>query len=105
MERGRMVRSGRIEDVTAAEYSSILIKVTWTAEGLTTTSEALQKDSRVSDALLVADGGTFRFSGSQEELAELLADLIANGVRVSSFAEVKQTVQDIYMKISTHEVM
>jgi uncharacterized protein YhfF len=65
----------------------------------------LQKDSRVSDALLVADGGTFRFSGSQEELAELLADLIANGVRVSSFAEVKQTVQDIYMKISTHEVM
>jgi pimeloyl-CoA synthetase len=31
--------------------------------------------------------------------------LIAAGVRVTSFREMKQTVEELYMKLSTHEVM
>ncbi len=105
MERGHMVRSGRIEDVTAAEYSSVLIRVSWAGDGINTAEELLKKDAHVSDVHLAAVGGTFRFAGSEDQSAALLAALIAAGVRVSSFAEVKQTVEDIYMKISKHEVM
>lgn len=105
MERGHMVRSGRIEDVTAAEYSSVLIRVGWTGEGVSTADEVLKKDAHVSEVRLADTGGTFRFAGSEDQSAALLAALIAAGVRVSSFAEIKQTVEDIYMKISKHEVM
>jgi ABC-2 type transport system ATP-binding protein len=105
MERGHMVRTGTIEEVTAAEYSSILMKLSWTGGGLSPADEVLKKESRVSAVQLSATGGTFRFAGSEDQLAGLLAALIAAGIRVSSFAEVKQTVEDIYMKVSTHEVM
>ena len=37
--------------------------------------------------------------------AALLAELVAAGIRVKAFAEVKQTVEDLYMKLSRHEVM
>ena len=49
--------------------------------------------------------GTFRFSGSEEDLAPVLAGLVAINVQVTSFGEVKQTVEEVYMKLSTHEVM
>jgi hypothetical protein len=48
--------------------------------------------------------GTFQFTGSDDELAALLAELISAGVRVKTFAEIKQTVEDLYMKLSRHEV-
>jgi ABC-2 type transport system ATP-binding protein len=105
MERGHMVRTGRIEEVTAAEYSSRLMRLTWAGDGYGLADQSFKKDGRVSDVMLSAAGGTFRFAGSDEELAEMLAGLIAEGVRVSSFAEVKQTVEDLYMKVSHHEVM
>jgi hypothetical protein len=38
-------------------------------------------------------------------MAGLLAELVGAGVRVKGFAEVKQTVEDLYMKLSKHEVM
>ncbi|HKS76322.1 MAG TPA: ABC transporter ATP-binding protein [Terriglobales bacterium] len=105
MERGHMVRSGRLEEVTAAEYSSILVRIGWSGDASAAASELLKKTSRVSEMQLTSRGGTFRFGGSEEQLADLLAALIGAGVRVSTFSEVKQTVEDIYMKVSQHEVM
>ena len=47
----------------------------------------------------------FKFAGSEEELADILAGLVSAGVKVVSFGEVKQTVEDLYLKLSHHEVM
>jgi hypothetical protein len=38
-------------------------------------------------------------------LAQVLADLLSAQVRIVSFREVKTTVEDLYMKLSRHEVM
>jgi ABC-2 type transport system ATP-binding protein len=105
MEKGRMVRSGRIEDVTAAETLSRNLRIAWLGEAKAVLEENLKAQSHVSEVQLGMGAGTFQFSGSDEELATLLAELIAAGVRVSTFAEVKQTVEDLYMKLSKHEVM
>jgi len=105
MERGRMVRSGSIEEVTAAATSTRLVRFTWTGDSLSAAQETLNGDARVSDADLSASSGTFHFSGAEEDLATVLASLIAANVRVTSFAEVKQTVEELYMKLSTHGVM
>jgi ABC-2 type transport system ATP-binding protein len=105
MEKGRMVRSGSIEQITAAASSTRLVRLSWVGDALAVTEEKLKSDSRISEVSLGSGGGTFRFSGGEADLAPVLAALIAGNVRVTSFGEVKQTVEEVYMKLSTHEVM
>jgi ABC-2 type transport system ATP-binding protein len=106
MEKGRMVRHGSIEEVTAAATSTRLVKLTWAArDSVAVLGDKLKSDPRVSDVSLSGGAGTFRFSGAEEELASVLAELVATNVRLTSFGEVKQTVEELYMKLSTHEVM
>ncbi|MBZ5681859.1 MAG: ABC transporter ATP-binding protein [Acidobacteriia bacterium] len=105
MEKGHMVRSGSIEEVTAAAGQTRLVRLTWAGDSLAMVQETLQRDSRISDVKATAGAGTFGFGGSEDDLASVLAGLVAANVRVTSFGEVKQTVEEIYMKLSTHEVM
>ena len=106
MERGSMVRSGRIEDVTAAETSTRLVRLSWVGDSAPEKlNEVLKINPKVSDVNLAAGAGTFRLSGAEEDLAAVLAGLVAANVPVTSFGEVKQTVEELYMKLSTHEVM
>ncbi|HUA16323.1 MAG TPA: ABC transporter ATP-binding protein [Verrucomicrobiae bacterium] len=105
MEKGRMVRSGSIEEVTAAAASARLVRLTWTGDSLAAAEEKLRSDARVSEIKLAAGAGTFRFGGGEEDLAPILAGLISAGVQVTFFGEMKQTVEELYMKLSSHEVM
>jgi ABC-2 type transport system ATP-binding protein len=105
MEKGRMARSGSIEEVTAAAASAVLVRLTWSGQWQATVQQKLQSDARVSEVNLTAAAGTFHFRGEEPELASVLAGLVAANVPVASFGAVKQTVEELYMKLSTHEVM
>src|SRR5579862_3365729 len=105
MEKGRMVRSGRIEEVTAAESPARDMRLSWLGESSAGIQAEFAGNPKVSHLQLNGTSGTFQFSGSDDELASLLANLVRSGVRVKSFSEVKQTVEDLYMKLSKHEVM
>jgi ABC-2 type transport system ATP-binding protein len=110
MEKGRLVRSGRIEDVIAAETTTRTLRLHWVGDSKAAIEALLSKDAKVSGISLGKEDsgqneGSFQFSGSKDELAQVLADLIAAGIRILAFAEVKQTVEDLYMKLSRHEVM
>jgi ABC-2 type transport system ATP-binding protein len=105
MEKGRMVRSGRIDEVTAAENPARLVRLNWSGDARAAVQERLQREPRISEVKLAASGGAFAFAGPEEDLAPILAGLIAGGVKITSFGEVKQTVEELYMKLSTHEVM
>jgi len=105
MEKGRMVRSGRIEEVTAAEHLVRDMRIGWVGDSTAAIESKLAGHAHVSNVQLGAGSGTFQFAGSEEEMATLLSELVGAGVRVKAFAEVKQTVEDLYMKLSKHEVM
>jgi ABC-2 type transport system ATP-binding protein len=105
MEKGRMVRSGRIEEVTAAESPARDMRLSWLGESSAGIQAEFAGNPKVSHLQLNGTSGTFQFSGSDDELASLLANLVRSGVRVKSFSELKQTVEDLYMKLSKHEVM
>jgi ABC-2 type transport system ATP-binding protein len=105
MEKGRMVRSGRIDEVTAAENLARDFRIGWLGDANAALQAKLAGHPHAAKVQFGAGIGTFQFAGSDEELATLLADLITAGVRVTTFAEVKQTVEDLYMKLSRHEVM
>jgi ABC-2 type transport system ATP-binding protein len=105
MEKGRLLRSGKLEDVMSAGAQSRAIRLQWLGDAVTQIQEVLACSTATSDVNLKANEGGFRFSGSEGELAQVLAQMVAGGIRVVSFREVKQTVEEMYMKLSSHEVM
>jgi ABC-2 type transport system ATP-binding protein len=105
MERGRMVRSGRLEEITSAESQYRVVRLNWLGDAGADVQKRLEASTSVSGAMVKGREGVFKFAGSEEDLAALLGTLVAGGVRVISFGEVKQTVEDLYLKLSKHEVM
>jgi len=105
MEKGRLIRSGRLEEVMLAGTLTRTVHLQWLGEGRAHIQAGLGNLATVSGLKLSENEGEFFFSGSDDELSQTLADLIKSGVRVLSFREVKQTVEEMYMKLSSHEVM
>ncbi len=104
MEKGKLVRSGRIEEI-AATGSGRYIHFDWIGEFANVVHSLLQKHINVLNPQVDGNEGTFEFTGNNEELSKVLSDLVTVGVPVVSFKERKQSVEDIYLKISHHEVM
>jgi ABC-2 type transport system ATP-binding protein len=105
MEKGVMVRSGTIEEITAAESRYRVVRLAWVGDSAALIKSRLEQNPKASGAMLSGKEGVFKFAGSEEELAAIMSDLVSSGARLISFGEVKQTVEDIYMKLSRHEVM
>jgi len=105
MERGRLVRSGKIEDVTAAESPTRAVELRWIAHTSVSVSSVLSQFPEVSGVELEASEGHFNFTGPDERLSDLLTALVSAQVRLTSFNDVKTTVEDLYMRLSHHEVM
>jgi ABC-2 type transport system ATP-binding protein len=105
MEQGRMVRSGKIEEISNAETQFRVVRLTWLDDGGAFADARLKENPSVSGVMLKDRQGVFKFAGSEEDLAALLQSLVSGGVRVVSFGEVKQTVEDLYLKLSKNEVM
>ncbi len=105
MEQGRMVRSGRIEEITSAEGQLRVVRFAWTGDAAADVEARLRANPGISGVLAKDQQGIFKFAGSEDELASVLAELVSGGVRVVSFGEVKQTVEDLYLKLSKNEVM
>jgi ABC-2 type transport system ATP-binding protein len=105
MEKGCLLRSGRIEEVTAVEKSGRSFKLGWVGDSANDVRSVLERDPQVSGPQIIRSEGTFEFDGTDEEVAALLTKLITAGIQVVSFSETKQTVEDLYMRISRHQVM
>lgn len=105
MEKGVMVRSGRIDAISEEAAATFkVVRIGWRGEA-GTLKAALEAISGVSNVAVQNSDGVFRFAGSDDELAEVLGALVARGIKVISFGEVKQTVEDLYMKLSNNQVM
>ena len=105
MEKGRMVRSGTIEEITAAEAAYRVVRLAWLGDSAPQVEGRLKAIAHVSNVLVERSEGVFRFNGPEDGLAAVLHELVAAGIPVVSFGEVKQTVEDLYLKLSRNEVM
>ena len=105
MEKGQMIRSGTIAAISAAETPLRAARLVWLGAGEALVRARLEGNSHVSAIMVQGEQAIFKFGGSDEELAGVLADVVAAGVKVLSFGEVKQTVEDLYLKLSHNEVM
>ena len=82
-----------------------VVRLGWVGPGDATVRSKLEGNPQVSGLMVQGAQAVFKFAGSEEELADILAGLVSAGVKVLSFGEVKQTVEDLYLKLSHHEVM
>src|SRR5207302_1209474 len=105
MEKGCLLRSGRLEEVSAVDMPGRVIRISWLSNSVSSIRSVLEKYNQVVDVQLDGNEGTFRFGGTDDELTAILTNLVVTGIRVVSFFEAKQTVEDLYMTISRHEVM
>ena len=104
LERGQMVRSGKIEEISSQEsWQYSVVRLSWVGEA--PVEQILRSIGKISEVAIRGSEGTFRFAGSDDELSALLQQLIAQGIRVISFGGVKQTIEDLYLKLSRNEVM
>ncbi|MGA3328530.1 MAG: ABC transporter ATP-binding protein [Terriglobia bacterium] len=105
MEKGQMIRSGTIAEISSAETTLRVVRLGWMGPGEAIVRARLGENPQVSGLMVQGAQAVFKFAGSEEELAAVLAGLVSAGVKVLSFGEVKQTVEDLYLKLSHHEVM
>jgi ABC-2 type transport system ATP-binding protein len=106
MERGVMLRSGRVselrEEVGGADARTI--HITWLGL-MAPVQEFLQAHGLMNRALLEANEGAFPFSGDDAGISRLLTEMAAAGITLTGFHEVKQTVEELYLKLSHGQVM
>lgn len=103
MEKGRLVVSGRIEDVVAQMSPHKLLKV-----AVLGSPEAARSFLDKQEHVVQVEAGekemTVTFDGTDEEAAELLAALVAGQVKVKAFYEHSMDVEDVFLKIGAREV-
>lgn len=103
MERGRMVVSGSIDEVSGrvGRTGTLLVEVLAGAEQF----RAVLVE-RLAVAPLKTDGARWEipFSGSQEEAADLLTEAVGRGVRLASFARRKDTLEDLFLQVNAKEL-
>ena len=107
MEKGQMIRCGRIESIAAQEATHRAVRMRWLGgDSVTQAVEAtLGGTALVLSHVVTGNEAAFAFSGDEKDLAALLRAMTAAGIPVVAFGEVKQTVEDLYLRLSRHEVM
>jgi ABC-2 type transport system ATP-binding protein len=103
MEKGRMVVTGRVDEVA----SQVLGRMEAWVEPLSgearcehvLAAHASVRSIRREDAAFV-----FAFDGDQDELSDLLTALVTAGVRVASFGRKKEDLEEVFLKVGAREV-
>lgn len=105
MERGRLTHSGPIGDVARIGTTNQTYRLEWLNDAKSIVNEILARHASLSAIALNEKHGTFESSDNDDAAANVLAELVNGGVRVVSFTQVKQSMEELYMNLSTHEVM
>ena len=103
MEKGRMVESGEIGAVNLRVLGAaeMMVEVLGSADAF---FRIVTEDPLAASILQKDNVYGFRYAGTSDEAAVLLAKLIHAGVRVASFAPRKEGLEDLFLKIGAKEL-
>jgi ABC-2 type transport system ATP-binding protein len=102
VEQGRLLRSGRVDDILRDLASARRLTIEVAADPAPLV-ELLAGDVRISGVSRNGTCTTCQWHAERNELAELHRQIVAAGIPLISFACHDDNLEDIYMKISAHE--
>src|ERR1700724_3739137 len=104
MEKGKLLRAGKIEDVMrgSGHMRRVRIRVAGAGFALGSWLEAHQGVSEVRDE---GDFAEFVFPGTDAELAALVRDAVSAGVAICGVEEKVETLEALFSRLSSGEVM
>jgi ABC-2 type transport system ATP-binding protein len=104
LEKGKLLRVGRLADVMREGAAARQIRIRFAAAGFAAETW-LASQSGVSAIVHAAAATQFAYSGTDAELAELVRALVGAGAPVCGVQEVTETLEQLYSRISSGEVM
>ncbi len=99
IEKGRMVVNGTVEEILSARGTASPIIMKFTA-GQESAVEVLKLNSLVQNIIIRENSISILFKGNEEEEANLLAVLIQNGARLSSFVREESSLESLFLQIT-----
>ncbi len=102
IEKGRMVVNGTVEEILSARGTASPIIMKFTA-GQESAVEVLKQNSLVQNIIIRENSISILFKGNEEEEANLLAVLIQNGARLSSFVREESSLESLFLQITERE--
>jgi ABC-2 type transport system ATP-binding protein len=103
IERGRLVISGNLEEISQQAQQGRMIQIN-TLSNPEIVKKILQKHGGVGRIFADSLRLEVEFSGDDYAVAALLEFLINNGVQISSFAETSSGLEDIFLRLTQGEV-
>lgn len=99
IEQGKMIVQGDVKSVIAKQKmeSPILLKV---FSGQETAVSTLKQNPQVSNIASEKDQLSFGFSGTEREQAELLNELIRQGVAIVSYYRNEGNLEEVFLKVT-----
>lgn len=103
MEKGRLLRMGRLEDVMREGQSVRRFRIRLATEFAL--GDWLAARPGLVEVAAEANGARFGFAGSDAQLAALVRELVAAGAAVCGVEEIAETFERLYSRVSSGEVM
>ena len=104
IEKARLLRIGRLEDVMREGKAARRVRIRLAAPGFAA-SKWLGARAGVSSVATANAEAIFSFTGGDMELAELVRGFIAAGAPVCGVEEITETLEELYSRVSSDEVM
>jgi ABC-2 type transport system ATP-binding protein len=103
IEQGQLIISGSIEDIRQRASHERLVRIR-AIQSPAQVEGVLESQPGVSGIRAMADQVEVDFSGDDESLAALLDGLIEKGIKVVSFTEIDDDLEDLFMRLTKGEV-
>jgi len=103
LEKGRLVVGGRIEDLLAKLKGATTLHVE-VVSGAQQLDALLNSHPRVRSHMVKNGAVAIEFDGTDDDIADLHGEVVRAGVRVKSFYEKRENLEDIFLKVGAYEV-
>ena len=99
IERGKLLMHGPIAEVYRQIRSNQILQVAF-LENMDAGLSVIRSNPHTRDVQIEDHTATVEFSGDDEEVATLLEQLMAQNVRLRSFAQKEPTLEDVFMMVT-----
>jgi len=99
LERGKLLMAGPIDEVYRKIHGNRIIRIAFVddpAAGLS----VVRSNTNVQDVQVDKNFATVELAGGDEDVGELLNQLMAQRVRIRSFAEKEPSLEDVFMLVT-----